>query len=67
MNQKPPKITAPPEGAWSRTRDLGPFHPDSHFCSHCRGEIPPGDKLWHRISLVLCQTCFKIFFPQYRN
>jgi hypothetical protein len=64
---KPPAPTAPPRGAWSRTRNLGPFHPDSHFCGYCRGEIPPGDKLWFRHSLILCLACFPIFFRQYRN
>lgn len=64
---KPPAIAPPPEGAWSRTRDLGPFHPKSHFCSHCRGEIPPGEKLWFKQALVLCLSCCSILFPQYRN
>jgi hypothetical protein len=64
---KPPAPTPPPEGAWSKTRDLGPFHPDSHFCGHCRGEIPPGGKLWFKQVLVLCTSCVAIFFPEYRN
>lgn len=67
MKTKPPKVSAPPDGAWSRTRDLGPFHPESHFCSHCKAEIPPGASLWHRVSLVLCEICCCTFFPQYRN
>lgn len=67
MSPKPPTKTTPPAGAWSRTRDHGPFHPDSHFCSHCRAEIPPGDKLWFKRELVLCQLCFPTFFPEYRN
>lgn len=67
MKPRPPAPAAPPTGAWSRTRDLGPFHPKSHFCSHCKCEIPPGAKLWHKQVLVLCGACLDILFPQYRN
>ena len=65
--KRPPIPSAPPKGAWSLTRNLGPFHKDSHFCGHCKCEIPPGGKLWYKHVLVLCSGCVDILFPQYKN
>jgi hypothetical protein len=62
---KPPLPTAPPAGAWSKRP--GPFHKDSDFCSHCKGEIRPGEKMATKRSLIFCLLCFCHFFPTYRN
>lgn len=60
-----PAKTPPPKGAWSPTGAA--FHPDSHFCTHCKRELPPGAKLWAKKLLVLCVTCMPIVRPTYRN
>lgn len=46
---------------------FGPFNPKSHFCGHCKAEIEPGGKLWHKKLLVLCTSCATLLTPQYRN
>jgi hypothetical protein len=66
MKQRP-SPTPPPAGAWSHKNGAGPFNPKSHWCSHCKCEIPPGAKLWHKVALVLCSDCLSFLFPSYRN
>lgn len=68
MKTLPPPPKKAPFGAWSKKHDRCEFSPTSHFCSHCRQEIPDGGRLWATArGTILCRDCVSYHIPSLLN